>query len=240
MGGKPTCVESESETALYVGFADRVEVWDAAAGERRAAWESLGPRAYVVSIAAGPSGIYVADAGARSVVRYDREGRILGRIGEKDPERHVPGLVIPSPHLDLAIGRDGLLRVANTGRHRIEAYTPEGYLELSWGESSNSIEGFAGCCNPCAFAILPDGSFVTCEKAIPRVKLYDPQGKFVGVVASPERFAEDERALWDRWMAASGAALDVAVEPGGRILVLDPVGRRVLCFERSKPGPKSG
>lgn len=240
VGEKPICLECESDRSAYVGFQDRVEVWEIAAGERRARWDGLGPRAYIVSIAVGSSGVYVADAGGRVVIRYDREGKIVGRLGEKNPERNVPGLFIPSPHLDVAIGRDGLIRIANTGRHQIEAYTPDGHLEFSWGKASNSIEGFAGCCNPCAFALLGDGSFVTCEKGIPRVKLYDAQGRFVGVVASPERFAADERALWDLWMAGTGAALDVAVDPAGRILVLDPVGRRVLFFERSKVGPKQG
>ena len=48
-----------------------------------------------------------------------------GRIGEKNKERNVPGLIVPSPYLDVKLARDGLLRVNNTGRHRVEAYTPE-------------------------------------------------------------------------------------------------------------------
>ena len=64
---------------------------------------------------------------------------------------------------------DGLLRVVNPGRHRIEAYTFDGDLEFSWGKVSVGIEGFCGCCNPVNFAILSDGSFITCEKGLTRV-----------------------------------------------------------------------
>ncbi|MGQ9592335.1 MAG: hypothetical protein ACUVYA_18815, partial [Planctomycetota bacterium] len=237
--GEPTCVEP-SPGALYVGFRDRVEVWDAALPERKARWESLGPKARIVSVAAGASGVYAADAGGRVVLRYDRSGKVLGRLGERDPERGVPGLIVPSPHLDLALGRDGLLRVANTGRHRIEAYTPDGHLEVAWGESSNALEGFSGCCNPCAFAILPDGSFVTAEKGIPRVKLYDARGAFAGAVAGPESFAEGRRALREEWPSSADRALDVAVDAEGRVLVLDPSARAVIRFERREGRPKSG
>lgn len=237
--GEPTCVEP-SPGALYVGFRDRVEVWDPERAERVARWESLGPKARIVSVAAGASGVYAADAGGRFVLRYDRSGKLLGRLGERDPERGVPGLIVPSPHLDVALGRDGLVRVANTGRHRVEAYTPGGHLETAWGESSNALEGFAGCCNPCAFAILPDGSFVTAEKGIPRVKLYDARGAFAGAVAGPESFAEGRRALREEWPSSSDRALDVAVDAAGRILVLDPSARAVIRFERREGRAKSG
>ncbi|MBM3243119.1 hypothetical protein FJZ31_43220, partial [Candidatus Poribacteria bacterium] len=50
------------------------------------------------------------------------------------------------------------------------------------GYLSMDIDGFCGCCNPVNFAMLPDGRFVTCEKGLPRVKIYDADGTFSGVV----------------------------------------------------------
>ena len=97
-----------------------------------------------------------------------------------------------------------------------------------------AIDGFSGCCNPCSFALLPDGGFVTCEKGLPRVKIYDSQGGFVGVVAGPMEFAEGELALKGDWRQGSGGGLDVAVDGAGKILVLDPIARRVVSFVRSK------
>jgi len=79
-------------------------------------------------------------------------------------------------------------------------------------------EGFCGCCNPSHIALFPDGRFVTSEKGLPRVKVYDAKGVFVGLVAGPDMFAED------------AVGLDLAVDSRGRILVLDPARRMVRVF----------
>jgi hypothetical protein len=55
---------------------------------------------------------------------------------------------VPSACLDVEIAPDGLLRVNNPGRHRVETYTFDGDLELFWGRPSAAIDGFCGCCNP--------------------------------------------------------------------------------------------
>ena len=56
------------------------------------------------------------------------------------------------------------------------------------------IDGFTGCCNPAEIAIMNDGSFITGEKGLVRIKIYDPSGKLLSVVAPPEIFKEDGRA----------------------------------------------
>ena len=112
----------------------------------------------------------------------------------------------------------------NTGRHRVEAYTRDGDLEFSWGKASAAIEGFCGCCNPTGLALLPDGRCVTCEKGLPRVKVYSPQGVFESVVAGPESFPENANATF-----VNGAedcrlgGLDAAVDSQQQIYVLDLV-----------------
>jgi hypothetical protein len=68
-------------------------------------------------------------------------------------------------------------------------------------------------------AIRRDGSFVTSEKGLVRVKLYTPAGDLVGVVAGSDQFDE----------GVSG--LDLAADSAGRILVLDPVRLEVRVFE---------
>jgi hypothetical protein len=81
------------------------------------------------------------------------------------------------------------------------------------------------------FAMLGDDSFITCEKGLIRVKLYDADGKFVGVVARPEQLAEAETSRIGQ-KAAEGkrAAFDVAVDADGRILVLDTIQNVVRVF----------
>jgi len=231
----PRCLTVAGDGRIYVGMKNHVEVYSDD-GKRLATWESLGNDAVLTSIAVSKNDVFVADAGNRIVLRYDTTGKLINRIGKKDKERNIPGFVIPSPHFDLAVGRDGLLRVVNPGRLRIEAYTFEGDLEFFWGKFSNvDVKGFCGCCNPANIAILDDESFVTCEKGLTRVKIYDAEGTFVGVVAGPEQLIEGGTAricYFPDQCQAGG--FDVAVDAAGRIFVLDTIKNVVRIFTKVK------
>jgi hypothetical protein len=143
----------------------------------------------------------------------------------------VPGLIVPSPFLDVIIHRDGLLRVNNPGRHQVEAYTFDGSLEGAWGKPTAATEGFCGCCNPIGLAALADGRIVTCEKGIPRVKIYSAGGEFESVVAGAESFPENALACNDLNDCIHGG-LDAAVDSGGRIYILDLVAGNVRVMKR--------
>jgi hypothetical protein len=228
----PRCLVVTDDGIIYVGMKDYVEVYDSK-GVRKTNWEKLGENTVLTSIAVSGNDVFLADAGNRVVLRHDTSGKLVNRIGEKDEDKNIPGFVVPSPYFDLAVAPDGLLRVANPGRHQIEAYTFDGYLELSWGKTSTSIDGFSGCCNPVNFAMLKDGGFVTCEKGLLRVKIYDAAGAFVGVVAGPELFTEHGKACPpDGFSNCQTGGLDVAVDSQGRVLVLDPDERTVRIFMR--------
>jgi hypothetical protein len=224
LGAPARCVAVGPDGTVYAGLRDHVEVFDPK-GRRLAAWESPGKKVWLTGLAVAGKEVFVADAGNRVVLHYDELGKVAGRIGEKNKERNVPGLIVPSPYLDVKMGRDGLLRVNNPGRHLVEVYTPNGDLERAWGKASAAIEGFCGCCNPVGVALLPDGRYVTCEKGLPRVKIYSAEGVFESVVAGPESFPENARAgaLNDASDGLLGG-LDAAVDSQGRIYVLDLVG----------------
>lgn len=215
---------------VYVGMKTRVEALDPS-GNRVAAWEDLGPKAVLTSIAVGEQDVLVADAGNRIVLRYDPTGKLVTRIGKRDPAKHILGFVIPSPYFDVAIAPDGLVRVVNPGAHRIEAFTLDGDQELFWGRQGEAIDRFCGCCNPTNLAILPDGRVVTSEKGIPRVKVYSADGKFVGVVAGPETLAPTETILKETRSDHKLPVFDVAADSRGRVLVLDPLAVKVRIFE---------
>ncbi len=222
------------DNRIYVGHGDRVDVFDLT-GERIRRFAPLGARAVLTSIAVGGNDVFVADAGNRVVYRYSKEGELLKRIGEKDAERKIDGFLIPSPYFDLAIGDDGLLRVVNPGRRRIEAYTFEGDLEFSWGNAGNTeIEDFCGCCNPVNFAILSNGRFVTCEKGLPRVKIYDPEGAFLSVVAGPAQLTQEAGETFALPEQYRTDAFDVAVDSNDTIYILDTVMNVVKIFEKKK------
>lgn len=220
---KPFCLAVGLDGTIYAGMQDHVEVFDPG-GRRTAVWGSQNKRACFTSIAVESGRIWVADAGNRAVLRYGRSGRLAQAIAEKDPAKHVPGLIVPSPYVDVSRAGDGAVWVSDPGRHQLELYASDGALKRSWGKTSFAIDGFSGCCNPTHFALLPGGGFVTSEKGIPRVKAYRPDGTFDCVVAGRESFAPDVTGL------------DLAVGPGGRVLVLDPARRTVRFFTRVRAG----
>ena len=230
----PRCLTVTENGTIYAGMKDHVEVYDAQ-GQRQASWESLGQDAILTSIVVSQDNVLVADAGNRIVIRYDSAGNIINKIGKKDSFRNIPGFVIPSPYFDIAVPKDGLIRVVNPGRLRIEAYTLEGDIEFWWGQPSAAVEGFCGCCNPVNIAILPDGSFVTCEKGLVRVKIYNSGGSFVGVVAGPEQFGSGGKSsICTLPEECQTGGFDVAVDKEGRIFVLDTVDNIVKVFTRVK------
>jgi len=237
-GGTAECLAVADDGTIYAGIGGRVVVYDAD-GTQKATWDGFGEKAIITSIAPAGSEVVVADAGNRIVLVCTPEGEVTRRIGAKDEERNIPGLVVPSPHMDVAMGSDGLLRVANPGRHRVEIYTLSGDLEFSWGKSGCGVTDFTGCCNPADIAVMPDGSVVTSEKGEPRVKLYEGiAGAFIGMVAGPQAFA----GLKTRDFGPAGfPGLDLAVDKDGRVLVLDPARREVRVFvpkaqSSEKPG----
>ncbi|MDP6042015.1 MAG: hypothetical protein QGG64_25930, partial [Candidatus Latescibacteria bacterium] len=222
----PTGLAISDEGDIFAGLRDHIEVYNSE-GVLRDRWQSLGPQSRLTSIAILDDHVFIADAGLRQVTHYDVSGAPISIIGQKDEAQGVAGFVVPHPYFDLAVADDGLLRVANPGRHRIEFYTFDGSLELWWGEVSMQIEGFAGCGNPANFALFPDGRLVTCEKGLPRVKIYSPQGVFAGVVAGAEQFPD---YLFDGVSGSRSGELDVAVDSHGRVLVLDATQKAVRIF----------
>jgi len=224
------CCAVAKDGTIYLGLRDHIEVFDGK-GARKAAWESAGKKAWLTGIAATENDVYAADAGNRVILGYDKSGKLIRRMGEKDKERNIPGFIIPSPFFDVEIAPDGLLRVNNPGRHRMELYTPDGDFEGSWGVTSMGITGFCGCCNPINFALLPDGKYITCEKGLPRVKVYNATGEFESVVAGVETFSENARACGPSDCTAGG--LDAAVDSQGRIYILDIVTGDVRVMKRN-------
>lgn len=215
--GYATCMALMPDGNLAIGMEDHLEVWTPS-GAIISAWEAVDTASVITSVVATQSSVFAADAGKKIVYRYDHQGKLEAKIGEKDPVRKVPGFIIPSPFFDVGISPSGDLWIANTGRYRLEKYSMDGAFLSCWGEASFALEGFAGCCNPTHFAFLEDGSFVTSEKGIERVKVYSPTGKFVALVAGAEAFDEGTRGL------------DLAAGPNGRILVLDPSRNLVRIF----------
>ncbi len=215
------CVTVGDDGSIYLGFMTHVEVYGDSEFSKDI-WPDLGSQAIITSIAVLEEDVFVADAGNSIVLRFDKSGRLLGRIGDRDEARGISGFLLPSPYFDVAAGKENSIWAANNGHHLMENYSLNGDLLSSWGGPTVDIEGFSGCCNPMHFAILPDSSFVTSEKGLVRVKIHDSTGKFLCAVAGAEQFA------WNT------VAPDLAVDSIGRILALDDGLNTVRIFSKSK------
>ncbi len=222
ISGTAHCIAVDEKFRIYLGMQDHVEIYQID-GRQIKKWKSFGSQSTITSIAVANNAVFIADAGRKVVYHCDYEGNILKKIGEKDPARTIPGFVIPSPYFDLNIGINGELWVVNPGRHRFEKYNSDGDLTSSWGVASMMMEGFCGCCNPSNFVILSDGSFVTAEKGIERVKVYDPNGNFRWVVAGSDAFIEGTQGI------------DLARDSKDRIILLDPEKNQIRIFTLIKP-----
>ncbi len=217
-----SCLAVGKEGEIVVGYQDRIVVLTAD-GAVKTGWAPPGSNAVLTSVAVTGADVFVADAGQRLVWRFASDGGLLGRIGAKNPALDGSGFVVPSPYFDLAIGPGGALWVVDSGRHKLIQFSPDGDQISSWQREGEDIEGFSGCCNPSHIAIRADGSFVTSEKGLVRIKIHAVTGALVGVLATPDRFAADTRGI------------DLAVDGDGRILALDPDKGVILVFETEGP-----
>ena len=205
---EPACIDIAEDGEIVIGFRNRIGFFNENA-ELLWMGDTLGARAIITAVAVKNQLIFVADAGNRVVHRYDISEQYLDYFEGKTGEQDSLGFIVPSGYFDLKINPEGELWVVNPGKHAFENYTNEGELRSFWENSSPDLDGFTGCCNPAHLAFLPDGSFVTSEKLIVRIKTHKPSGELLSVVASPEQFKEN------------GIAPDIDVDDNGNIYALD-------------------
>ncbi|MBT7170454.1 MAG: hypothetical protein HN909_01655, partial [Phycisphaerales bacterium] len=219
----------EATGTCYIAATDHVRVYDST-GKRLAVWPAVDPKSQLLDIEVNNQGdVFVADYGMRAVYRYTLDGMMVNKIGVVgETYKTVPGIVLPSPYFDMVLSKvggryDGLVRLTNTGKLRVDTYTYDGYFEMSFGRSGQSERDFYGCCNPVRIAQLPDGNFVTAEKGVQRLKEYSPGGVFLRVLANRHTLGTDRSEL----ALAAGA--------DGTIYLLDENESKIRVFLRKRP-----
>ena len=181
-----TCLEVD-ERNIFIGTRNHVAKYDHS-GELVGEWTALDERTVITNLALKDDHVYVADAGNRRIVIYNREGEITGEFEGKAETEAGHGFIIPSANFDLVVNSFGELWVVNPAKHALENYSDDGRMRGYWQNSSMEIDGFLGCCNPARITTLEDGSFVTSEKGLVRIKIHDQSGKLLSVVAPPALF----------------------------------------------------
>ena len=159
---------------------------------------------------------------------FNSKGELRAKWDSPGKKCWLTGLAVTENDVFVA---DSGNRVVCRFDHQVEAYTFDGDFEGAWGKPSGSIDGFCGCCNPVALAILPDGRIVTGEKGLPRVKVYSAGGDFESVVAGVESFPENAKACTDLNDCMNGG-LDVAVDSQGQVYIVDFVTSDVRVMKR--------
>jgi hypothetical protein len=210
------CIAGGRDEHVYLGVAGRIEVFDSS-GIHKQGFDTgeAGRPASITAIKVLPKEILVADAAARYIRRYNRDGKQIGAIGNQSK---TGGFMLPNRSLDIDVDSRGVVVATDSGRHRVSSWTLDGVPIRNFGKFGIwNAEDFVGCCNPVNVAFAPGGRIVTAEKVVPRIKVYDAEGRLLGLI-SPENF--DPKCTH----------LHLAVDSKGRILVADPVRLEVKVF----------
>ena len=246
---------------LIVGYNDSMEVFRATEEGYFEpvpffAWKLPGGTPFLRSIISTDDSLYLADAGEKLAYRLDEKGHILGMIkNENEAEIENPGQEseqvfsgfgkLNLQNLSVVISPvDQLLYITNPARHRIEAFTKDAVWkkESIWGTQSDYFDGFCGISNPSGLAVMKNGNFVTAEMFIPRVKMFDPNGNFLTVVAATDDLEKPPlnvknipkgAEIKQRTQIGDENPIQIAITPEQNIAVLDPT-YRVLRFYAEK------
>ena len=162
--------------------------------------------------------LFAADTNQCSIYRFTTEGDLDLTFDFEDFTVYASPITMTFSHAD------GLLYIANPGKHRVEVFTQDGVHrpELSWGEPSGNLNGFAACCNPIDVVALDDGRIVTVEKAVSRIKIFGSNGKLDGVVAGHNVLERIPPSIQNRQ----------PLEPGGRYFSAVPLSEeRIAVFD---------
>jgi hypothetical protein len=214
----PSCLGAAANGRVVVGSPSRIDLYgDTGAHAGGFAVGTRDTPAAVTAVRLFRDAVLVADAAARVIRRYDLWGTEQGTIGAQNK---TGGFMLPNKSLDFDVDAAGIVYATDTGRHQVTSWTLDGTMVASFGKFGMAKpEDFVGCCNPVNVAIAPDGSVVTAEKMVARVKVFGRDRALLAVIG-PENFDPMCRQI------------HLAVDSNGRIVTADPERRTVSVWER--------
>ncbi|MCL2745267.1 MAG: hypothetical protein FWE67_15605 [Planctomycetaceae bacterium] len=256
----PLALAVADDEFICAAFQNRIDFYSIQDGNTVSSFPLAENAGNITSLAVSETVVFTVNL--KGIIhRYNREtgvleksfGGLMKNSAAENTDEQFAGFVIYRSPITLAVSpTTGLLYAANPGKHRIEAFTPDGHWEsaLGWGFFSAQIDGFTACCNPVGIAVLDDGRIVTAEKAVLRVKIYKADGTLDCVVAPPkvlETKPENVPEIKKLPQRTTEQNRDFpplfAVCDENRLLIFDPILKSVRVFEKKGTrtcSPESG
>jgi len=117
----------------------------------------------------------------------------------------------------IAVGRDGVVYVADTGNHRILSFTKEGHMVTQWG-GKGSTPGKLD--QPSDIVVDTDGFLYVADYGNSRIQKFDTNGRFIAQATMPY---DEEREVF--------APTGIAIGDEGSVYVTDVKNHCILFFD---------
>ena len=176
----------------------------------------------------GPDGsLYVIDHGNFRVVVYGPDGAYTNTIGNGEffnPPAAGSAAADEPTAWGIGVGPDGSVYVADTWKHQVVQYAPDGRRVRSWGvygnpdDKTGELTNFYG---PRDVAVGPDGNVYVTDTGNSRIVIFDADGK-------PLRAITDAGPDLGVFNEPTSLAFDPAT---GEMFVADLWNRRIVRFK---------
>jgi len=208
------CVAVTDDGTVYVGEVGQIEKFDST-GHPVGIWRDDERLGVVTAIDFFGDYVIVADALDRCIRRFDKSGKWINNIGK---DNKTKGFLMPNRHLDFRVDGEGIIHACNPAKFRVERYTLEGELLGHFGKfGTRRVEDFPGCCNPTNMTLDGKGHVFVTEKAGPRMKVFDSDGRLVAWVGN-DAFDPNCKNM------------DLAVDGKGLVYVVDTMRLHICVF----------
>jgi hypothetical protein len=147
----------------------------------------------------------------------------------KNPKLVAEGLKGCCQRADLTSHND-VIYLAENSVHRIVSYDADGNKLGQWGaRGRGEMETFGSCCNPMNLTVSGDGTLLTSESGLGRVKRYTIDGQFIELIG----YTGVTRFNKASGVAAACSNIAIAETPDAkRIYVMDYQNKIIRVLEK--------
>ncbi len=138
--------------------------------------------------------LFCADVEDHTVRIFDTKGELLQTLGSPN-ETGAPGEPFNKPTKAMAAPSGAVFVSDGYGQHRVHRFSPDGELQLSWGEEGTGPGQFA---LPHDVWVDPRDRVMVTDRENDRIQLFDVEGRFLEAwtdVESPNDIHIDENGI---------------------------------------------